>query len=81
VPNGGYSDSYFVSLCAPPLVATSVFEDYMYQGACDQGNHRNIQFIESHYENHIHNTDDESFDENCFNRSNHLFYAMKKICM
>ena len=81
MPNGEYSDSYFVSLCAPPLVATRIFEDDMDEGACDQGNQWNIQSIKSHDENHIHNTDDESFDENCFNRSNHLFYAMKKICM
>jgi hypothetical protein len=71
-------DSDFVSLCAPPLVTTSIFEDDMDQGACDQGNQWNIQSIESHDENHIHNTDDESFDENCFNRSNHLIYDYEK---
>jgi len=53
----------------------------MDEGACDQGNQWNIQSIKSHDENHIHNTDDESFDENCFNRSNHLIYDTKKICM
>ena len=51
----------------------------MDEGTGNEGNHGNVEFIETHNQNDIHDTDDESLYENGCYRSSHLIYLTKKI--
>ena len=44
----------------------------MNEGTSYQGNHGNFEFVKTHDENDVHDTDDESLYENSCNRSSHL---------
>jgi len=61
-------------LCAPPFVATCIFEDDMNEGTSDDIiDHVWETYIsEGHDNNEVHNTDDESFNENSFYWSFHF---------